>query len=551
MSGKRNIARKGVVGGLIAGLACAVLPMSARAQTASNDQIKQLQDAIRKIQREYQSQIHGLQKQLDDLKAAQKTPPPAPPPAPGLAVPPPGGVLPPPVPGGPGAPPPLPAAVAAAKHGIFGTGIDVSMANTYIEGASIFRTRNETADISSNFNTGIPMPNNPNYHLSEFRESAHQSRLALQAVGNVNEDTKLTGYFESDFQSAGVTSNSVESNSYTPRLRLAYAELDKRDWGTYFLGGQSWSFLTMFKSDMTPGQENIPLTIDGQYVPGFTWLRNPEFRVVQHLGLVSVGLAAESPQAVIFNGPNAPLVPTTDTNPGGQNLNSTANYSTDIGPDLVAKMTVDPGWGHFELYGLGRAFRSRANFSNHTVFGGGGGAGAIFPVIPKLLDFQADFLIGDGIGRYGTVGLPDVAVKSTGLLVPIPELQALVGLVGHPTDYIDLYAYGGIEQASQTSFRVNGTLPFGYGNPLYNNTACLHEAASVTAASTNCAANTSRVWQVTGGFWWDVYKGDFGRLRVGGQGSYTERQVFAGIGGGPNTNEGIFMASLRYYPFAP
>jgi hypothetical protein len=554
MTGERNIARKGVVGGLIAGLACAVLPMSAPAQTVGNDQIKELQDQIRKIQREYQSQIRGLQRQLDDLKAAQKAPPPAPPPAPGLAVPPPGGALPPPVPGGPGAPPPAPtpAEVAtAAKHGIFGTGIDVSMANTYIEGASIFRTRNETADISSNFNTGIPMPNNPNYHLSEFRESAHQSRLALQAVGNVNEDTKLTGYFESDFQSAGVTSNSVESNSYTPRLRLAYAELDKRDWGTYFLGGQSWSFLTMFKSDMTPGQENIPLTIDGQYVPGFTWLRNPEFRVVQHLGLVSVGLAAESPQAVIFNGPNAPLVPTTDTNPGGQNLNSTANYSTDVGPDLVAKMTVDPGWGHFELYGLGRAFRSRANFSNHTVFGGGGGMGGIFPVIPKLLDLQADFLIGDGIGRYGATGLPDVAVKSTGLLVPIPELQALVGLVGHPTDYIDLYAYGGIEQASQTSFTVNGTLPFGYGNPLYNNTACLHEAASVTAASTNCAANTSRVWQVTGGVWWDVYKGDFGRLRVGGQGSFTERQVFAGIGGGPNTNEGIFMASLRYYPFAP
>jgi hypothetical protein len=554
MTVERNIARKGVVGGLVAGLACAVLPMSAPAQTVGNDQIKQLQDEIRKIQREYQSQIHGLQKQLDNLKAAQKAPPPAPPPPPGLALPPPGGVLPPPVPGGPGAPPPAPtpAEVAtAAKHGIFGTGIDVSMANTFIEAASIFRTRNETADIATNFNTGIPMPNNPNYHLSEFRESAHQSRLALQALGNVNEDTKLTGYFETDFQSAGVTSNSVESNSYTLRLRQAYAELDKKDWGTYFLGGQSWSFLTMFKEDMTPGQENIPLTIDAQYVPGFTWLRNPEFRVVQHLGLISVGLAAESPQAVIFNGPNAPLVPTTDTNPGGQNLNSTANYSTDVGPDLVAKMTVDPGWGHFELYGLGRAFRSRANFSNHTVFGGGGGAGAIVPVVPKLLDFQADFLIGDGIGRYGATGLPDVAVKSTGLLVPIPELQALVGLVGHPTDTIDLYAYGGIEQASQTSFTVSGTIPFGYGNPLYSNTACLHEAASATAASTNCAANTSRVWQVTGGFWWDVYKGDFGRLRVGGQGSFTERQVFAGIGGGPNTNEGVFMASLRYYPFAP
>jgi len=267
--------------------------------------------------------------------------------------------------------------------------------------------------------------------------------------------------------------------------------------------------------------------------------------------MFSVGVAAESPQAVIFSGPNAPLVPTTFNNPGGSGLNSGATYSTDLGPDIVAKATVDPGWGHFELYGLGRAFRSRANFSNHMIFGGGGGAGAIFPVIPNLLDFQADFLIGDGIGRYGSVGLPDVAVKSTGVLVPIPSLQALLGLVGHPTDALDLYAYAGIEQASQTSFTVSGTIPFGYGNPLYNNTACLHEAASVTAASTNCAANTSRVWQVTGGFWWDVYKGDFGRLRVGGQGSYTERQVFVGIGSGPNTNEGIFMASVRYYPFAP
>jgi hypothetical protein len=559
MSG--NIAAMRVIGGLIAGLACAALPVSALAQTVGNDQIKQLQDEIRQIQKQYQSQIRGLQKQLDDLKAAQaapKAPPPPtyPPSAPGLTVPPPGGVLPPPVPGGPGAPPPeappsLPAAVAAAKHGIFGTGIDVSMANSFIEAASIFRTRNETADIASDFNTGIPIPNNPNYHLSEFRESVHQSRLSIVARGSVDEFTKLGANFETDFQSAGVSANSVESNSYGLRLRLAYATIDKNDWGTSFLGGQSWSFLTMFKQDMTPGQELIPLTIDAQYVPGFTWLRNPEARIVQYFGIVSAGLAAESPQAVIFNGPNAPLVPTTDTNPGGRNLNSTANYSTDVGPDLIAKVTLDPGWRHFEAYGLGRAFRSRANFSNRVVYGGGGGVGGLFPVIPKLLDFQADFLIGNGIGRYGAVGLPDVAVKSTGVLVPISELQALVGLVGHPTDYIDLYAYAGIEQASQTSFTVNGTLPFGYGNPLYNNTACLHEAASAAAAPTNCAANTSRVWQVTGGFWWDVYKGDFGRLRVGGQGSFTERQVFAGIGGGPNTNEGIFMASLRYYPFSP
>jgi hypothetical protein len=491
---KRNIRGVAAICGLLAILAP---PVTVLAQTATpvNDQIKQLQNEIRNIQRQYQTQIQNLQKQLDDLKAAQAAPKAAPAPAPGLAVPPPGRALPPPVPGGPGAPPPPPIEAAAKRGGIFGTGIDVSFANTFIEGASIFRTRNEVADISSSFNTGIPMPNNPNYHISEFRESAHQSRLAMLAQGRVDEDTKLAGYFETDFQSAGTTSNSVESNSYTLRLRLAYATVDKQDWGTYILGGQSWSLLTMFKEGMTPRQENIPLTIDGQYVPGFTWLRNPEFRVVQHFGdKYAAGVSLESPQAVVFSGPNAPFVPTTFSNPGGMLLNPLVNYSTDVGPDVVAKVTADPGWGHFEAYGLGRAFRSRANFSNHTIFGGGGGLGAIVPVVPKLVDFQADFLAGNGIGRYGTVGLPDVAVKPNGILAPIPEIQALVGLVGHPTPSIDLYAYAGVEQAYSTAFTVNGNLPFGYGNLLYNNSGCLHEAASVTAAATTCAANTERVW---------------------------------------------------------
>jgi hypothetical protein len=552
MNKKRNTRGVTAIGGLLATLSC---PGSVLAQTATpvNDQIKELQNEIRTIQKNYQTQIRSLQKQLDALKAAQtapkpapvSAPTPAPAPTPGLALPPPSGVLPPPVPGGPGAPPPPPTEAAAPRRGIFGTGINVSFANTFLEGASIFRTRNETADIGSNFNTGIPMPNSPNYYLSEFRESAHQSRLAMLAEGDVNESTKLDGYFETDFQSAGASSNSVQSNSYTLRLRQAYATADWQDSGTYILGGQSWSFLTMFQDDMTPRQENIPLTIDAQYVPGFTWLRNPEFRVVQRFGdIYAAGLALESPQAVIFNGPSAPDQPTTFNNPGGSGLNPSTTYSTDIGPDIVAKATADPGVGHFELYGLGRAFRSRAAESNHTILGGGGGAGAILPLVPKLLDFQADFLLGDGIGRYGSAGLPDVAVKPTGVLAPIPEIQALVGAVGHPTDSIDLYAYGGVEEAFSTAFTLNN-VPYGYGNLAYNNSGCLHEN------STTCAANTKQIWQVTGGFWWDVYKGDFGRFRIGGQGSYTERRVFAGIGGGPNTNEGIFMLALRYYPFSP
>jgi hypothetical protein len=160
----RNIPGVPAISKLLAVLAFASLPGSVLAQTATpvNDQIKDLQNSIRNIQKNYQAQIRSLQKQLDDLKAAQaaapKPPPPAAPAAPTpLAIPPTAGALPPPVPGGPGAPPP-PTEVAAKRGGIFCTGINVSFANTFIEAASIFRTRNETADIGSNFNTGIPMP---------------------------------------------------------------------------------------------------------------------------------------------------------------------------------------------------------------------------------------------------------------------------------------------------------------------------------------------------------------------------------------------------------
>lgn len=421
------------------------------------------------------------------------------------------------------------------------TGIKVTLGG-FIEGAGIFRSRNETADIGSSW-SGIPLPNSPNYHLSELRFSARQSRLSLLALGEVNPETALAAYFETDFQGVGTASNSVESNSYTPRLRQAYATLDRTDLGLHFLAGQAWSLLTLFNHDMTPRQEDVPLTIDAQYVPGFTWTRNPQFRAVKDIGrTASVGLSLESPQAIIFSGPNAPLVPTTFNNSGGPNLNSLATYSMDIVPDVVAKLAVEPGWGHYEFYGVSRWFRSRANFANHTVWGGGAGAGAILPLVPKRLDMQADFLYGEGIGRYGAGQLPDVTVKPSGILAPIPEVQALFGLIGHPTDGLDLYLYSGLEQEARTYVTFNGK-PYGYGNPLYNNSGCR------TEGSTLCAANTHRVWQITGGLWYNLYKGNFGLVRVGEQASYTRRDIFQGIGGAPSTDEVVVLTSLRYFPF--
>jgi hypothetical protein len=225
MTRKRNFVRLAAIAAI-----GAALPLSAAAQTAPdlNDQIKKLQNQIRSIQKQYEAQIRGLQKQLDDLKAAQAAPRPTPPPpaAPpaGLTMPPPGAPLPPPAPSGPEVPAPQPVVAQAKRGGWLASSIDLTLGG-YIEAASIYRTRNETSDISSNFNTLIPFPNSPNYYLTKLRFSAHQTRLDLLGRAKVNADTVLRGYIESDFQSAPADSNSIESNSYTPRLRQAWASL--------------------------------------------------------------------------------------------------------------------------------------------------------------------------------------------------------------------------------------------------------------------------------------------------------------------------------------
>jgi hypothetical protein len=154
----------------------------------------------------------------------------------------------------------------------------------------------------------------------------------------------------------------------------------------------------------------------------------------------------------------------------------------------------------------------------------------------------ADYLYGEGIGRYGAGQLPDVTVKPSGILAPIPEVQALFGLIGHPTDRLDLYLYSGLEQEARTYVTFNGK-PYGYGNPLYNNSGCQ------TEGSTLCVANTHRLWQVTGGLWYNLYKGNFGLVRIGEQASYTRRDIFQGIGGAPSADEVVVLTSLRYFPF--
>ncbi|WP_428377864.1 hypothetical protein [Lichenicoccus sp.] len=428
----------------------------------------------------------------------------------------------------------------------------------FIAAESVARSRNETLDIGSNFNNSIPYASSPNYHTPEFRESARQSRISLLAEGDPDSVTKLSAYYEADFLGSGSGSNSTESNSYVLRDRQLYATYARKDWDFYVLGGQAWSLLTMNKVGITPRLEDVPLTIDAQYVPGFAWTRNAQLRFVKGFDndRFDLGLSFESPQASYFTGGNGTgsLDGTVDaTNTGSGTLNPDTSYSDDIAPDVILKGTADPGWGHYEAFGLARFLHDRTtvvgNGDNHTVLAGGGGAGAILPVIKGRLDLQGNVLVGEGIGRYGSVGLPDATFSRTGAPLPLPEVIAMVGLVAHPVKSIDLYSYVGTEQITHREAYTEGKKGYGYGSPLYSNVGCNTEQPIASTLAAPCTANTSGVVQGTIGGWWRFLRGDFGTMQTGIQYSYTRKTAFEGVGGSPKTDENMVYLSFRYLPF--
>jgi hypothetical protein len=324
----------------------------------------------------------------------------------------------------------------------------------------------------------------------------------------------------------------------------------------------------MFKHGLTVRDENIPLTIDPQYVVGFNWTREPQVRLARRLNdMLSVGFSLESPQAIIAANNNVPATVTVGSttftpnpypgtiynNTGGAYFAPTNTYSLDVAPDLVLKGAADTDFGHFELYGLGRFFRSSVNGNDQTTFGGGVGAGGIIPLIPQVLNLQASGLWGRGIGRYASGQLPDVTVRPDGTLATLTAYHVLIGAQYTPTSLVTIYGYLGREKASARSFvgtlTVGGTLlgpyAYGYGSPAYNNAGCY----TLGAAAATCAANTSQLNEISLGGWWKYYQGMLGNLQFGLQGSYVQRDTFGGIGGAPVSGVFIAQASFRFYPY--
>ena len=384
----------------------------------------------------------------------------------------------------------------------------------FLAAETVTRTRATSGDVNTPF-TGIPFTAADISHVSENSLTARQSRLSLLVQGKLGSAT-LTGYVEGDFLGAGTTSNNRQSNSYVFRDRQLFAQAAFEN-GWIITGGQQWTLATEDKKGIFNRQEALPMMIDPQYVVGFTWARQYGFRVVKDFGgKFSLGMSVEAPQTTIggrgfssvttINSAAAPSTIITSglttTQTGNFFLNAPGagagllnafdgtGYTTNKAPDLIFKAAADPGFGHYELFGIVSFFRDRVypcgvvgsnskdtvtpltptvltgncasatptvvssfGATNSNTTGGGLGASITLPVIKDKVDFGLKGVAGDGIGRYGSAQLADATARPDGTLSLIRTAHGLAKIELHPTPKLDIYGYWGLEYAWRAGYQ--------------------------------------------------------------------------------------------------
>lgn len=467
----------------------------------------------------------------------------------------------------------------------------------FVAAETVFRNKAVGADIPTPF-SAIPFENSNLAKQSEFYGTARQSRISLLAEGRVDWGT-LRGYYEADWLGTGTSSNNNQSNSYVMRQRVVWAQAAMNS-GWTFTGGQLWSLVTETKKGLSTMSGDIatPQTIDPNYLPGFAWTRQYGFRVTKNFlsNKLNAGFSLENPEtlAPVVNGDNT-AYPTYLYAAGGANggnynaglsgetctSSSTttpvtitcvpsylATYSLNPAPDMIAKIAVDPGWGHYEVFGIARIFRNRifpsttgstktsAGAYNDDEIGGGIGGSLRVPVLYKKVDVGVKGMWGAGVGRYGNSTIADLTVKPDGSFSALHGFSALGTLEYHVNPRLDIYANYGGDGVLRSAF-VNPTTHnlVGYGvGPLtkYTNAGCgvepVPSANNVPANPSNCQAATRDVQEATFGYWYDLYKGPKGRLRQGMQYGYAVRHTWQDVNGAaPKGIDNGVWTSFRYY----
>ncbi len=462
----------------------------------------------------------------------------------------------------------------------------------------VYRNRSVNSDINTPFNT-IPFPSANEGHVSELNFTGRQSRLGGLFEGNAGK-YKLSGYFEADFLSAGVTSNNNQSESYTFRQRQIWGKAETKA-GFAVTGGQMWSMVTEDGLSTNTRTEKLPNTVDSQYMVGFSWARQPAIRVQQRFGDLKkrgITLAASLEEAQITNftatSATAGAVPTnfffsgTGVNGGLYNaFNGT--YANNVAPDVIVKAAFDLPKAHFEVGGLARFLRDfyypivslsapttaapggvytySANYTSDTKTGGGVfGSARVSP--SKYVDVAVQAMAGDGVGRYGSTQLADATIRPDGTLEPIRNYHGMFSLEGHPTKKLDTYAYYGGEYAQRTVYSNSNGALLGYGAPNLNNAGCYAlpvnpaSATGGTDAAVTCAAPTRYMQEgMIGATYRVVNSPKYGRLQYQLTYSYLQRNLWSGaVSGtvanappaafrttGPRALDNMIHVGMRYY----
>jgi hypothetical protein len=270
----------------------------------------------------------------------------------------------------------------------------------------------------------------------------------------------------------------------------------------------------------------------------------------------------------------------------------------EIYPGVTTDSTKYGGQKDIETGANVVAASTTAGAYNNKIAMGGMAASMRVPLANNKVSFGFKGMWGPGLGRYGDSGLADLTTNNYGGLSPIHNGSALFTLELTPTPrWLWYFNYGG-EYASRVDWSGAGTTTLGsptatfcptgftsatqctakptaaqlaaggtwgghwsapalaavgYGSRLTSNSGCLVNTVPGYNGTGffpggSCGDQTRDVQEITGGYWYDIYRGEHGRFRQSFQYSYAARYGWSGVGGiqakGINN---MFWTSLRYY----
>jgi len=220
---------------------------------------------------------------------------------------------------------------------------------------------------------------------NSFIMHARESRIGFTSSTDTSWG-KFNTKIEADFY--GTEGSQRISNPYNPRLRLAYGELGN------LRTGQDWS---TFVDAIA-----YPEVIDFGYPVSRLFVLQPLIRWTQPFTDGSFQFALENPEADFET--------KTLTDDGMTYVNTTINEKDEYIPDIVARVNLDPQYGHYSVAALARRYSYETDLYNDSTWGAAITANAVLPTFGKD-NLRLALSYGTGLGRYMQANFYDAFIN--------------------------------------------------------------------------------------------------------------------------------------------